>query len=160
MSELSTKKGESNVEDSSKLDVWFEEFINSLKVDKLQLQTKTVSKRKEKIYSSFINGNPTDVITEMRKTSSQYFIELIIKRYVTELKERKVVSNHLAFNLSDAKVLVWANIKEDDEDAENGLILAEAKINSEFSKYGFHISSTIVEDSDHLSTPPQYKSIK
>lgn len=44
-----------------------------------------------------------------------------------------------------------AKVAEDDEDAIDQLILSEAKINSTYSKYGFHLSTTVVETSGSVS---------
>ncbi|MGM0581720.1 MAG: hypothetical protein ACQETL_13625 [Bacteroidota bacterium] len=96
----------------------------------------------------------------MRNKSSQYFIEKVVKEFLSELNSRNVTTNQLAFDLSDAKILVWAEIEDFDETSEDGLILSEAKVNSHFSDFGFHISSTIIEKSDNLPVPPHYASIK
>jgi hypothetical protein len=145
---------------SSKQDEWFEGLINSIRADQLQLQTKTADEEKARMYNNFIEGRHSEMFSEMRNLSSQFFIEELIKEFISELNERKVHTNQLAFDLSEAKVLVWAEINDFDEKSEDGLILAEAKTNAKFSKYGFHISSTIIEKEDKLSVPPHYSSIK
>lgn len=145
---------------SSKQDQWFEAMISSIKVDQLQIQTKTASEQKARIYNNLVEGKHSETFSEMRNMSSQFFIEELVKEYITELNTRNVMTNQLAFDLSNAKVLVWAEINDFDEDAEDGLILAEAKTNARFSNFGFHISSTIIEKGDNLPIPPHYSSIK
>jgi len=147
------------LESSNKLDQWFESMIGSIKVDHLQLQTKTATDDKTRMYNNIIEGRHSEMFSDMRNISSQFFIEDLVKEYLTELNERKVITHNLAFELSDAKVLVWAEIENFDESSEDGLILAEAKTNALFSKYGFHISSTIIEKGDNLTVPPHYLSI-
>ena len=152
---------ESNIlRPSEKLDQWFESLISSIKVDHLQLKTDTATIEKKRIYDNMIEGRFSDMALDMRNSSSQFFIEELVKDFISELNERKVSTHKLAFDLSDAKVLVWAEIDDLDEQSEDGLILAEARINAHFSKYGFHISSTIVEKSDNLFVPPHYSSVK
>lgn len=141
---------------SQKRDDWFERMLNSLQVDYLQLQTDTADEEKKRMYDIMINGKYSEMFSDMRRTSSQFFIEQLIKEYLNELKKRQVTPKQIAFDLSDAKVLVWTEINDSDENSEDGLILAEAKINAKYSKYGFHISSTIVENSDNISVPPHY----
>lgn len=147
-------------ESLSKQDQWFESLISSIKVDQVQLQTSTATDEKARMYNNFIEGKHSETFSDMRNMSSQYFIEELVKEYISELNQRKVSTNQLAFDLSDAKVLVWAEINDDDESSEDGLILAEAKTNARFSNYGFHISSTIVERGDNLKVPRHYSSIK
>lgn len=156
-----TKTAENTAsQQSNKQDQWFESMINTIKVDQLQLQTNTATEEKTRVYTNIIEGKHSENYLDMRNMSSQFFIEELVKEYISELSERKVSTNQLAFDLSDAKVLVWAEINDFDEESEDGLILAEAKTNSRFSNYGFHISSTIVEQGDNLSVPPHYSSIK
>lgn len=145
---------------SYKQDQWFETMISSIKVDQLQLQTNTATKEKTRIYNNIIEGKHSEMFSDMRNISSQFFIEELVKEYISELSERNVSTSQLAFDLSDAKVLVWAEIEDLDEKSEDGLILAEARINARFSNFGFHISSTIIEKGDRLMVPPHYSSVK
>lgn len=145
---------------SNKQDQWFETMINSIKVDQLQIQTNTASEEKTRIYTNFIEGKHSEMFSDMRNISSQFFIEELVKEYISELTRRNVSTTQLAFELSDAKVLVWVEINDFDEDSEDGLILSEAKTNARFSSFGFHISSTIIEKGDNLLIPPHYSSIK
>jgi len=83
-----------------------------------------------------------------RKTSSAFFIKNLVDSYFMELGERKARPNRVALELSNSKVLVWAEIENDDEFTEDALILSAAKVNYAFSTFGFHISTTIVEVDD------------
>lgn len=148
------------IQQSSKQDQWFETMINSIKVDHLQMQTNTASEEKTRIYNNLVEGKHSEMFSDMRNISSQFFIEELVKEYISELNTRNVSTNQLAFELSDAKVLVWAEINDFDEDSEDGLILAEAMTNARFSNFGFHISSTIIEKGDNLPIPPHYSSVK
>ncbi|MEP3387733.1 MAG: hypothetical protein ABJO02_06080 [Reichenbachiella sp.] len=150
----------SAIQNPSKQDQWFESLISSIKVDQLQIQTNTATEEKSRMYNNFIEGKHSEMFSDMRNISSQYFIEELVKEYISELTTRNVSTSQLAFDLSDAKVLVWAEIEDFDEESEDGLILAEAKTNAKFSNYGFHISSTIIEKGDKLTVPPHYSSVK
>ena len=59
--------------------------------------------------------------------------------------------------LSNSKLLVWSEIEDNDEDMEDALLIAEAKVNGKYQKDGFYINSTIVEKSDNLSIPNHYQ---
>ena len=145
---------------NTKLDSWFEGMIGTIKVDQLQLQTKTASEEKTKLYHDMIEGRQSELVSNLRNMSSQFFIEELVKEYLTGLNQRGASLNKMAFDLSDARILVWAEINDGDEFSEDALILAEAQVNARFSRHGFHISSTIVESGDDLSVPPHYSLIK
>ncbi len=50
-----------------------------------------------------------------KKTSSAFFIKNLIDSYFIELGERRARPNRVALELSNSKVLVWAEIENDDE---------------------------------------------
>jgi hypothetical protein len=97
---------------------------------------------------------------EIAQSSLAFFVQNLVHSYFLELMERKGVPNRLALDISDSKILVWAEIGDDDESTERALILSAAKANADFSEYGVHISSTIVEERDKLVIPRQYKEIE
>ena len=94
-----------------------------------------------------------------KKTSSAFFIKNLVDSYFIELGEGKARPNRVALELSNSKVLVWAEIENDDELTEDALILSAAKVNYAFSTFGFHISTTIVEVDDNLNVPKHYKEV-
>jgi hypothetical protein len=138
---------------------WFSEVIDHLRVDQLLMEEGVASAEKKKMYDTLIFGKETEIIAQSRLNSSMYFIEKLVHEYVEELFKSPAKPAKLSMDLSDAKVLVWAEINDDDETAEDALILAEAKINAKYSVYGFHVTSTIVEKSDNLNVPPHYQPV-
>jgi hypothetical protein len=106
---------------------WFDDLVSSIRVDQLELETNTASAEKERIYNNFISGNHIETMTEMRSITSKAFIQELVFFYLKELKQRAVQPEKLAFVLSDAKILVWAEIKDNDDSSEDHLLLAEAK---------------------------------
>jgi len=151
---------ENNVQNyQDKIREWFDQAIQDINVDRMMMETGTAPETKRQRYEDRMYGRLENVYLDSRKTSSIYFLENLLKDYLTFLKEFNAYPLELALNLSDAKILVWANIKEDDEHAEDALLLSEAKANEKYSRQGFFISTTIVEDSDNLRTPPHYHKI-
>jgi hypothetical protein len=134
---------------------WFESFISDLTVDKLMMETQTAPKATSDFYRSLIFDKP-EMHSQLRNASSMYFIEHILTDYMKELKSFDIKPQELAFDYSDAKILVWAQVADDDDKAEDAFILSEARANSKFSEHGFYISSTIVEQGDNLKVPSHY----
>ena len=138
---------------------WFDTFMSHLRVDRMSLETNTATTEKQDFYKRMATANAADLALTSRTQSSQYFLSRLILDYVGELQNRHIEPRQLAMDFSDASVLVWAEIADDDEPMEDQLRLAQAKINAQYSQYGFYLSSTIVETSDGLGIPSHYQSI-
>lgn len=141
---------------SDQVQEWFESFINSMEVDRLTLQTNTATKEQREVYTDLANGSLDSLAGKVRTETSQFFIKKIVSAYLIELKNKSIHTQKLAFDLSDSKVLVWAEIEDDNEEMEDSLLLAEAKINAVISPYRFNISTTITESNDCIPVPSHY----
>ena len=124
------------------------------------METSTAPVFIDTFYTNIINQDFDATNKILRVQSTGYFIAKIVNCYLNELYSHKFFPQKLAFDFSDAKILVWAQIPSDNEDFENALILAEAEANAKYADNGFYISSTIVEDGDNLPIPPHYREIK
>lgn len=138
---------------------WFDDMVSSLRVDQLLMEADSLEQKKKEVYDAMISGDQNFMHQYARNSSTAFFIQKIIESYFIALAENKAKPNRLGLDLSPSKVLVWAEIKNNDEATEDALILAAAKVNHDFSDYGFHISSTIVEEEDQLNIPNHYKQV-
>jgi len=143
----------------SDTEAWFDSLVSNIRYDQVLLENEILEEEKKKIYDALIKGDQDFMHNYARQSSSAFYITKMVETYFKELVKSKSKPNKIALELSNSKILVWAEITEDDDSMEDVLILAEAKINSFFSKYGFHISSTIVEKSDGLEIPKHYKNV-
>ncbi len=135
---------------------WFNEFVASIRVDELKLASGIASPEIQKAYDILMSGNLEEIIQETREKSTQYFVKRLIYNYITELEKRGHFPLKLAFDLSHAKVLVWAEININDNETEDSLFLTQAYINAESEERGFYIQTTVVESADELPLPPHY----
>jgi hypothetical protein len=149
----------SQTEQPTAIKKWFDEMVSNLKVDAMLLQADVLEKHKKEVYEAMISGDDDFMHNYAKKTSSAFFIKNLIDSYFIELIESNAKPKKIALELSDSKVLLWAEISNNDEPTEDALIMTAAKVNHEFSQYGFHISSTIVEEEDHLNIPTHYKEV-
>jgi hypothetical protein len=145
-----------NTKDNSLISDWFNELISTLRVDELMLTTGTAPTEKTDLYNSLMTNDFEIISMQNRKFSTQFFISVLLRDYITALNAFSINPKRIAFDLSDSKVLVWAEIKDNDEVAEDAFIMAEAKANSKYFNKGFYISSTIVEESDEIEVPLHY----
>ena len=141
------------------LDDWFTKIVSHLQADHFLLKQNLASEETKKFYSNIMEGSALDLATQGREFSSRIFITHIINDYITQLKEFGKKPEEIYLGLSDSKILVWAVIEDDDEEMEDALLLAEAKVNNIYYDKGFYLSSTIVEKSDKIPAPPHYHSI-
>lgn len=149
-----------STEDTSKADKWFDEMSRNLKYDHQIYRIDALPKEQKAMYDTLISGNVEDILAQQRTLSSAYFIKKIIDSYLYELANFNANPLKLGLDLSNSKVLVWAEIKEDDENTEKALILSQAKVNAWSSDLGFNIDTTIIEDVDKLPIPNHYNSIE
>ena len=89
----------------------------------------------------------------------KYILKNMLVDYFAEITKRKINTISIAFNYTNSGLLVWAVINDDDEKSEDNLLLSAAKINAKYNKYGFSVSSTILEKSDNYPIPEHYKTI-
>ena len=148
-----------NINQQSSIEDWFDSMVANLRYDQELFKNEILEEGKKDVYTAMMTGDQNFLHNYARNTSSTYFIQNMVDAYFKELVKTNSKPNKLALELSNAKILVWAEIKEDDEIMEDALILTEAKINAAFSEYGFHVSSTIVEDSDGLEVPEHYRNV-
>jgi hypothetical protein len=135
---------------------WFDNFVATLRVHKMQLDTYTASNEIRKMYDVFFSGN-TDNMASMSKNNAQrHFVSKMLVDYVGFISKNSPLK--LAFDFNDSNVLVWAEIPDDDELMERILIMAEAKINAKYHDFGFDMTTTLVETRDYLSIPNHYVS--
>ena len=138
---------------------WFDDLVATIRKDQLLLETGVASQETKKMYDLFFHADIDQLQKNVRKSSASYFIQRLVMDYIKEVRERGRTPNKLALQLSESRILVWAEIKDDDEDTEDALLLAEAKINAKYGAEGFHVSSTILEESDNYKIPGQFSTV-
>ncbi|KGO89537.1 hypothetical protein [Flavobacterium suncheonense] len=145
-----------NTSPQSTQDDWFATMINAIKVDQLTYKTDTMHPEKREMYANFIENNYLEAAKQGRKMTSTVIIPHMLQLYFSTLSDKIKDLKKIAFDMSDTKILVWAEIAQDDEATEDALIMTEAKINGEYSEIGFRLLTTIVEDCDELEIPQNY----
>lgn len=150
---------DNNTSKKDSQEAWFDEFVGTIRLDEQLLKNDLMDPEKKQMYHKLIEGNMEALSIDARNMSTQYFIGGLLNEYVKELSSLKHNPKKLGFELSNSKVLVWAEIYDNDDETEKALILAQAKVNAQYSKYGFAISSTIVEECDYLAIPNHYHTV-
>lgn len=138
---------------------WFDDIVANLRKDEVLYEKDMLDQEDKEMYNTFLHGNVPEIANMAYSQAQMYFIKNMILDYLSELKKREAIPLTLAFDISKSKLLVWAEIEDNNEKIEDELILAEAKIHYKYYPYGFSISSTILEKSDNLPVPPHYETV-
>ena len=139
---------------------WFDNFISNIFVHRIMMETDTAPSEIKQLYTDAMIEDYHSMSKTVRDQSTKYFIVKLVEYYFEQLKSFEISPQKLAFDFSDAKILVWAQISDEDDKSENALILSEARANLKYLETGFYISSTIVEESDNLEIPSHYHELK
>lgn len=143
--------------EQDKVDSWFTAFIDHLKTDHLLLTSKVAPEETIRFYNALITGDEMFLAAQARKISTVQFIKKLVYDYLSEFNKYGRNPLKLALGLSESKILVWSEIEDNDEETEDALLLAEAKVNGKYRPYGFYVNSTIIEKSDKVPVPPHYQ---
>lgn len=156
---MTTENIDNNTSKKITQEAWFDEFVGSIRLDEQLLKNDLMEPQKKQMYNKLLEGNIEALSVDARNMSTQYFIGSLLGEYVKELSSLKHNPKKLGLELSNSKVLVWAEIYDNDDETEKALILAQAKVNAQYTKFGFAISSTIVEECDQLAVPNHYHNV-
>lgn len=139
---------------------WFEQYISHIRVDQLQMEMGVANSEKTELYKNAIEGNYEEVFKKIRSETSQMLIQKVVNFFLVELFNRQARPEKIAFSLTPATIIVWAEINDDDEKAEDAILLAEAKVNAYARQFDFSVDTMIVEKSDAIPVPSHYISIR
>ena len=124
------------------------------------LTTATASEYTMSTYNIFLSGDVNHMVALSRKTTETFCYSRLLFGYIKELGKRRANPSVLAFDYSDSKVLAWAEVPSDENvKTSDKMLLAEAKMNAEFSEYGFHISTMFFEDTESMVKPEHYREL-
>jgi hypothetical protein len=156
---MQTQSPQRNCVDTPSLNPWFEELIAKIRAHQVMIETNTAPTELKEMYTQIATGNLLNLMSDSRALSFRYFIEQLIKDYISEIKEPSIKPLSLAFNLSNTRISVWAIIEDNDEETEDKLILAEAKVNAKYRSEGFYLDTMILEKSDNYPIPNHYQKV-
>ena len=138
--------------------LWFDKLVASIRTHEVLLETRTANEETKSFYETIIGGNADEIAYMGQDRSQKYFVAQVVVKYLSLVKNTTPLK--LALDISGQEVLVWAEIDDNDAQLEHKLIMAEAKVNAEFHKFGYDITTTIVEKSEFLSIPNHYSIFK
>jgi hypothetical protein len=136
-------------------DKWFHEFISGIQADKFMLDADIASKQVMDTYDMLMRGNQDEIALASHNSSKIYFIKQLLLSYLKKVIGEKLPVK-MAFDMDNCEILVWAQIKDDDTETEDRLLMIEAEINGVYHSIGYDLTTTIVENRDNLNIPNHY----
>lgn len=138
---------------------WFENLIQNIRIDQLEIEAGIAHPQKSKFYEDAITGRTDELLKSIRRETTQHLINALVNNFMFEITQRNALPQKLAFSLSPATILIWAEIVDNDEKTEDEILLAESKVNAVARNYNFSLDTMIVEASDNVPVPPHYTSV-
>lgn len=136
---------------------WFGELFHELKTHKLMLTTGTAPTDMQAFYQALMQKNLVQAATQAKDMYNRTLTGTAIVGFMQAVSRGSSKPQQLAFSIVDSALLVWAVIRDEDDDAERAVYLAEAEVNAHLRATGFRISSTVVEESDMFAIPAHYQ---
>jgi len=141
------------------INLWFDGLIQKIRTDYLMISEEVAPSDVTEVYNLLMEGDERKIHEYGRTESTRFFIKSIIHTYFQGFLKLEKKPERLAIHLTNAKILLWAEIVDDEWDVERNLYLLESKVNSGFQQYGFHIDTFIVEKSDERDVPEHYQQL-
>ena len=138
---------------------WFDEIVASLRVDQLQLETGTAPADKRAHYDRLMSGDPEQILLSQQVAVTRHFVGQLLRRFVMLALPHLPRISAMAATANDAEVLMWIELREEDELLEDQLTMIEAEVNAEFHAKGYDLDLMIVEAEDDLPVPEHYAMI-
>jgi len=145
--------------DNSAINNFFAELNAGLEVDQTAFNLSIESEAQKKFYSPIFNNQPIEFLKNLRRDTTDIFINEITGSFIIELVASGRLPKKLAFKSSHDKLYVWAEVNEDDIATEDSLIMVTASVNEKFQGTGFTVSLMYVEDRHELSIPSNYSEV-
>lgn len=154
-SPLNTPHAEFTADQSEQFWKW---ITNNPDVHILQLTNNTPSP------NLVLSDSPT--LTEDKKLAAQnskhdadQFLSFnSATEFVTELIRQQAKVSKLAITVADSEVLVWAEVQDEDYTSLQSVLRAASIVNARADNV-CTVSATVVEESDNLEVPAQYRPI-
>ena len=135
-------------QNSANFSKWFDELVSSIRVDEMQIITGVDPQEKQDFLKLFSENNFLDIVRKNSEGTGMLIILDLLANYFKGIKTRCIEFKLLSCQLSDSRILVYSVVKDDDEATMDQLFLLEAEVNAKYGNLGFHVSTTILEESD------------
>lgn len=149
---------EASSQDAGRVREFFDSFVDKIRISELLFSNGMASKEEGDLFGAMIAGDMEKVQEMSRQSSSLFCAQLALSEFLRKFMEFKTnPPEKLALEMTGSKLLVWAEVAEDDDSACRALLLADAAANARVESLGYSTSITVVESSDGLEAPRHYK---
>lgn len=137
---------------------WFEEYIHSLDLKKIQYEGDMMEEEEKKMMESIAAQDMEELFGSVVSRAQIFYFKKLISSFLRDLifNRKAETPKKLAFDHKGQQIMIWAEIPTGKDDQEDKIFLSEAKVNALFEQTGFSISATVVEEGDYLDVPGHY----
>lgn len=156
MVELEERTETSSVEDARAKE-FFADLVTRLNVTEFLYDSKGMSQKEYEMWTSAINRNLGPMMEHSRVASNFYCIQKAFAEFIVALKnEPNVKMRKLAVDTTGSKLLIWAEVDDDDRESTRSILYADSVANLKIENLGYSVSATVVEKSDYVPVPSHY----
>ncbi len=138
-----------------KIDSFFEKLKHLINVHHMELSKGVATAEVIELYTPLITGDTNTSLRRQKINADQNLSIITTTKFIAELFHQDPILSKLAINITNGKILVWAEVKDEDYSSLQKVLKAASIVNSR-DNYGFTIRPTVVEDTDEIEIPPHY----
>jgi hypothetical protein len=142
------------------LSEWFDMIAFEIHLDKTTHEQGIMDEKLKTLYTDLANGDVETMLAHSQDVANNYYRKKITLDFLNDINFDNCNLTKLAINYNQNSILVWSEIKDDDDKAEDCLIMLQAKINAKYGERGYRLSNTIVEEGENIPLPTHYRQIK
>lgn len=136
---------------------FFSDLVTHINLTEFLYSNKYMGEKEFEMWNSAINKNFDPMMIYNRKSSNLFCIQKAFKEFIVALKSEKDAKiKKLAVETSGSKLLVWAEVEDDDRASLRSILYADSVANLKIDELGYSISTTVVETSDEVPVPSHY----
>lgn len=136
---------------------FFSDMVTKLNVTEFLYNNKGLSDQEYRMWTAAINKNLEPMMLANRVATNVACANKAFEEFMLALRaEKDVKLRKLAVDISRSKLLVWAEVEDDDDSSMRSVLYADSVANLKMEDLGFSVSATVVEKSDCVPVPSHY----
>jgi hypothetical protein len=136
------------------------DVMGTIGADKTMIELGVATEETKVFWNNLATRDIDQLTSANKKLTTAYFTKKVMYHLLVELNNAGLLQTvKISFGLSTDAVLAWAIIKDGDSETEDKIYIVEASINAKFHEFHFGVSFIVVEESDNIPIPGNYKSI-
>lgn len=143
---------------TTKTGTLFKSLVDSLEISKYLYENDMSPPKEKALIDAILEQNVNQQLSIIRGSTTEGCAALAYAEFIKEFGRRsKRPPEKLAVEMTGSKLLIWAEIKEGDEDLLDALLLADARTTTTMQEHSYATSIIVVDSEDHIDVPNHYQ---